>query len=211
MAAAARSGGVPVFTLGAGVLARVADAQTPQPVLATWRFRSPGLGDLAGRGVVLVLDEVRDPGNAGTAIRSAEAAGAEAVVFSGATVDPYNPKTLRATAGAIFSVPVVVAPLEEVVAWMHERGAKVWAAVVRGGDDLVTTNLAGSVGVVVGSESEGLAESSVARCDGRVSIPMVGRGESLNLGVAASLIVFEALRQRQGVARQSSPPSLGGS
>ena len=151
------------------------------------------------------------PATRGRSIRSAEAAGAEAVVFSGATVDPYNPKTLRATAGAIFSVPVVVAPLEEVVAWMHERGAKVSAAVVRGGDDLVTTNLAGSVGVVVGSESEGLAESSVARCDGRVSIPMVGRGESLNLGVAASLIVFEALRQRQGVARQSSPPSLGGS
>ncbi len=210
MMTTARSKGVPVFTLAPGVLARVADAKTPQPVLATYHFRPLDLDALRADGVVIVLDEVRDPGNAGTVIRSAEAAGAAAVVFSGSTVDPYNPKTLRATAGAIFHVPVVVAPLAAVVDVMRARGAKVWAAVVRDGVALESVDLSGPVAVVVGNESEGLDQASVELCDGRVSINMVGRSESLNLGVAASLIAFEALQQRQGTERQSPRPSLGG-
>jgi TrmH family RNA methyltransferase len=111
-ALSARAGakGVRVFALESGVLEKVADAQTPQPVLAVVRFVVTDVHQLAGDGLTLVLHEMRDPGNAGTVIRSAEAAGVRAVIFTGQSVDPFNPKTLRATAGAIFRIPIAMGP-----------------------------------------------------------------------------------------------------
>lgn len=207
----ARSLGLRVDTLAPGVLERVADARAPQPVLATVRFEPVDLANVATTGLVVVLDGVRDPGNAGTAIRSAEAAGADAVVLTGSSVDPYNPKTLRATAGAIFHLPVVVDELARVLDLLHSRATVVWAAVVRGGTAMGDADLTGPVAVVLGGEAAGLGEDVLARCDARLSIPMVGRAESLNLGVAASLVAFESLRQRQGTSLERARPSLGGS
>jgi RNA methyltransferase, TrmH family len=203
--------GVRSFVLAPGVMDKVADAKTPQPILATVRFRARALGELEFRGLTLVLHDVRDPGNAGTVIRSADAAGVDAVIFTGQSVDPYNPKTLRATAGSVFHLPLVVADLTEVIAHARESGVRSWAAVVRDGRPFLGVDLGGPVVVVIGNESDGLDDAALALCDDRLSIPMVGRSESLNLGVAASLIVFEALRQRDTTARQSTRPSLGGS
>ncbi|MBW4029497.1 MAG: RNA methyltransferase [Acidobacteria bacterium] len=187
---------VRVVTLAPGVLERIADAQTPQPLLATVRFTLSELADVRAPGLVLVLDNVRDPGNAGTIIRSGEAAGAVAVVLSGDCVDPFNPKTLRASAGAVFHVPLVVASLEATLSHFAARGVRTFATVVRGGTPYRAADLSGACAVVIGNEATGLDEGAVARCDAALSIPMVGRSESLNAGVAASLIAFEALRQR---------------
>ncbi|MFI5035209.1 MAG: TrmH family RNA methyltransferase [Acidimicrobiales bacterium] len=207
----ASAAGVAVYRLAAGVLDRVADTATPQPILAAVRFVAPGLETLGTGGLTLVLHDVRDPGNVGTVIRSADAAGADAVVLTGHSVDPYNPKTLRATAGSIFHLPVAVTGLAELTGHLRSRGVVSWAAVVRGGTPYGTAALGGSVAVVIGNESGGLDDDALRSCDERLSIPMVGRGESLNLGVAASLVAFEALRQRQVAGRESARPSLGGS
>lgn len=194
----ARRAHVRVVALAPGVLQRVADAQTPQPVLATVHFALSELSALTVPGLVLVLDNVRDPGNAGTIIRSADAAGAVAVVLSGDCVDPFNPKTLRASAGSVFHLPLVVAPLESTLAHFAARGARTFATVVRGGTSYRMADLSGACVVVIGNEATGLDDEAVARCDEALSIPMTGRSESLNAGVAASMIAFEALHQRSG-------------
>jgi TrmH family RNA methyltransferase len=190
--------GVRVFTLQPGVLERVADAQTPQPVLGAVRFIPRELSELVPRGLTVVLHDVRDPGNAGAVIRTADAAGAAAVVLSGHSVDPYNPKTLRATAGSIFHLPVVVASdLGAVTGWFAAGGGRSYATVVRGGTDYRRAELSGDVLVVVGNEGEGLDAAAVACCDESLSIPMAGANESLNVAVAAGVVVFEALAQRR--------------
>ena len=202
--------GVRSFALAPGVMEKVANATTPQPILATMRFRAGSVAELGFRGLSLILHDVRDPGNAGTVIRSADAAGADAVIFTGHSVDPYSPKTLRATAGSIFHLPIAVAELAHAVAQARAAGAAIWSAVVRDGRPFLDVALSGPAVVVIGNESEGLDADALALCDDALSIPMPGRSESLNLGVAASLILFESLRQREAAARQSGRPSLGG-
>lgn len=202
--------GVRVFSLASGVLDRVADAQTSQPAIATVRMPLSGLEDVAPDGLVLVLHDLRDPGNAGTIIRSADAAGASAVIFTGQSVDPFNPKTLRATAGSIFHLPVVVAPLESSVVYFEVRGFQSYATMVRGGMNLRELDLTSPSIVVIGNEAAGLDETAIGLCSHTVSIPMAGRSESLNAGVAASLVAFEALWQRQDAEGSGARPSLGG-
>jgi TrmH family RNA methyltransferase len=192
----ARRAGVGVFCLDTGVLENVADAKTPQPLIAAVHFRVVTLSDIDASGLVLVLDNVRDPGNAGTIIRSADAAGAVAVVLTGDSVDPFNPKTLRASAGSAFHVSIVMASFDETLSHFRDLGVRSYATVVHGGTPFRRTDLSGPCVVVIGNESAGLDATTVAQCDESLTIPMAGRSESLNAGVAASLIAFEALRQR---------------
>jgi TrmH family RNA methyltransferase len=206
----AQTAGVRVFTLAEGVLEKVADATTPQPLLAAVRFPISQLTQIASEGLILVLHDVRDPGNAGTIIRSCDAAGVAAVIFTGQSVDPFNPKTLRATAGSIFHVPVCVSALEETLDHFVALGAHTYATVVQGGVDHRTVDFLTPSVVVIGNEAEGLDDHAVAACQGALSIAMAGRNESLNAGVAAALIVFEALWQRQGTDSPRPPSSLTG-
>jgi len=202
--------GVRVFTLQSGVLATITDAQTPQPVIAAWRFIDAAPATLNDGGLTVIVHDLRDPGNAGTIVRSADAFGAQCVIFTGHTVDPYNPKALRATAGSIFHVPVVVGRFDETANALSNAGVVLWAAVVHGGDDPSAADLSGAVALVVGNESGGLDATTIARCDATVTIPMAGRSESLNAGVAVSLLAYEAMRQRRGAGGDRSRPSLGG-
>jgi TrmH family RNA methyltransferase len=205
---AASRQGVRGYVLDSGVLERVADATSPQPVLATAALPVSKLGDVATSGLVLMLHDVRDPGNAGTLIRSADATGAAGVVFTGHSVDPFNPKTLRATAGSIFHLPVVVAELDEALRFFSERGAATYATVVRGGTDHRSIDYRGATVVVIGNEAEGLSDEAVALCDARISIAMTGASESLNAGVAGSLIAFESMWRRQSTGEGPPTPSL---
>jgi TrmH family RNA methyltransferase len=206
----ATESGVRVFGLGAGVLEKIADATTPQPLLGAVRFPMTKVTAVACDGLVLVLHDVRDPGNAGTIIRSADAAGVTGVVFTGQCVDPYNPKTLRATAGSIFHLPVAVSTLDETIAHFASGGAKVFATVTHGGVSHRDVDFSQPSVVLIGNEAEGLDAASIAKCQASMSIPMAGRTESLNAGVAASLIAFEALWRRQDTDSSSPPPSLTG-
>jgi RNA methyltransferase, TrmH family len=200
--------GVRVFSLAAGVLDRVADTTTPQPIMAAVRLPITEFSAIAPEGLILILHDVRDPGNAGTLIRSADAAGASGLIFTGTSVDPFNPKTLRSTAGSIFHVPVAVASLEDAVTHLHSRAVRVLATVVRGGSKLREVDFSRPTAVVIGNEASGLDDAVIALCDSSLSIEMAGASESLNAGVAGSLIAFEALWQRQDTKRPPSPPSL---
>jgi TrmH family RNA methyltransferase len=195
--------GIIVHRLGPGVLERVAGTVTPQPVLAIARRRPPALADLtaAGEGaeprLLVVGVDVRDPGNGGTLIRSAEAAGAHGVIFCRGSVDVTNPKTVRASAGALFHVPVVEGcDPQEVLGVLGDLGLQRIAAVAHGGERPDRVDLARPVALVFGNEASGLPAEVLAGVDTAVTIPMPGRSESLNLGMAASILLYEARRQR---------------
>lgn len=227
----ATAAGARVFPLAAGVLERVADTVTPQPVLAVLPMlagvdpdsdiASDAEADAAtakaalpwpaeSGALVVVLVDVRDPGNAGTVLRAADAAGATAVVFAAESVDPYNPKTVRASAGSIFHVPFTVRrDPATLAARFAAAGFRTLATVVRDGDDYAGLDWSVPTAVFFGNESSGLDPALSARLDGAVAIPMAGRAESLNVGVASAVVAFEAFRQRRGGG--PGPRSISGS
>jgi TrmH family RNA methyltransferase len=208
VAAKVRARGARVYALDSDVFARVSDAATPQPLLASVSLPVGDVAAMTLEGLVMVLVDIRDPGNAGTLIRSADAAGASGVVFTGHSVDPFNPKTLRASAGSVFHLPVAVIEWGDALASLRARGARVYATVVRGGMSHRDVDFSGPSAVVIGNEALGLAEDVVAQCDEAITIEMAGSSESLNAGVAGSLVAFEALWQRRGTTPTSPPSSL---
>jgi RNA methyltransferase, TrmH family len=192
--------GATVRSVDDGVLARVTDTVTPQPVAAIGRFAdvAPGTAAAAAGPLALVLVGVRDPGNAGTLLRSAEAAGAGAVLFCDGSVDPYGPKCVRASAGSVFRVAVTRSgDAGEALACLASAGLGTLATVARGARSYDEVDLADPVGLVLGNEAHGLAGDVAARVDRSVTIPMVGRTESLNVGMAGTILCFESLRQRR--------------
>jgi TrmH family RNA methyltransferase len=184
------------------VLARSLDAATPQGVAAIAARPEVSLDEAvaaAARGpLALVLVEVSDPGNAGTLVRAAEAAGASAVLFCGGSVDPCNPKCVRASAGALFHLPVsgggeALAVLDG----LGRAGVRRAGTVVRDGTPYDAVDLRGPTALVLGSEAHGLPAGLDAQLDDRLSIPMAGRSESLNVAMAGAILCFESLRQRR--------------
>lgn len=198
----AEASGATVHLVADGVLAKATDTVTPQAVAAVARFAERTVDDalegLAPPELVLVLVGVNDPGNAGTLLRSAEAAGAEAVVFCDDAVDPYNPKCVRGSAGALFRLRVVrSAASADAFDALHKREIRSLGTVVRGGIAYDQVDLAAPAAVVLGSEAHGLAPELAGRLDVAVTIPMRGGAESLNVGMAGTIVCFEALRQRR--------------
>jgi TrmH family RNA methyltransferase len=189
---------VPVLCVSPAIVSALSDTVTPQGVVAVVRAPAVRLDDIAeDASLVLVLAGVRDPGNAGTLVRSAAAARADAVVFAPDTVDPFGPKTVRASAGALFRVPVVTgAGLAEWIHALSARGVRILAADAAGApaDEV---DLARPVAFVLGNEASGLPRDLQPHVDARVAIPMPGPLESLNAAVAGSILLFEAIRQRR--------------
>jgi RNA methyltransferase, TrmH family len=191
---------VPVHRVSEQVLASVSDTATPQGVVA--RVRSPALSieELElGAGLVVVLADVRDPGNAGTLMRSALAVGADGVVACSGAVDPLHPKTVRASAGAIFRISLVRGvEVGAAVEALRARGLVVVGAD-QNGADAWTVDLTRPLALVIGNEAWGMGSTVRSAVDEVVSIPMPGPTESLNAGIAGSVLLFEALRQRASV------------
>jgi TrmH family RNA methyltransferase len=203
---AARAAGADVMEVAPAVMAHLTSAVTPQGVVAVARYVDVDLAALPAGGPVPVLCSVRDPGNAGTILRSADASGAAGVVFTRDSVDVYNPKAVRASAGSLFHLPVVrdVDPAEGVRA-LRARGARVLAATADGTTSMYQADLAGSTAVLLGNEAWGLPPEILALADGTVRVPILGEAESLNLAAAAALLLFESARQRSGEARTGEP------
>ncbi len=188
--------GVRVHTLQPGLIERVADTVTPQPLLAIAPWIDVPIEEVRSGDFLVVCVDVRDPGNAGTILRSSEAAGASAVVFCDGSVDVFNPKTVRASAGSLFHVPVVNGgPVDDVLATLGAWGVRRLGTVAHDGTPYDELDLRSPVALVLGNEANGLPEGVVL--DERVTIPMVGRGESLNVGMAAAVLAFEVARQRR--------------
>ncbi|THG32272.1 TrmH family RNA methyltransferase [Naasia lichenicola] len=203
IAEAAESAGIELEFVTEDVLLAMADTVTPQgfvavvrqfPVSARRIFEdSPTL--------VVILEEVRDPGNLGTIIRAADAAGADAIVLTGRTVDLYNPKVVRSTTGSIFHLPIAVgADLEAILPRAREAGLQILAADIKG-DDLLAVRrdggLAAPTAWLFGNEAHGLPDDKRALADRSVSVPIYGHAESMNLATAASVCLFESAFAQQ--------------
>jgi len=199
------------------VLNSVLATETPQPVAAlieppdwTWahivgsrilgaKEKSPAL--------IVVLDGLQDPGNLGTILRSAEAFGAHGVLCLRGTVSAWNPKAVRASAGSVFRLPVLAVSAQDCFEHLLEAGVKIWTTAVRGAQPAHLVNLAGPAAFLIGNEGSGVSEQIAAQATGRLTIPCPGPVESLNASVAASLLLYEASRQR---SVSDGPPDLRG-
>lgn len=195
----ARSRGVLVHAVAAGVLAKATDPVTPQAIAAIAAI--PPAAE-ATPGLVLVLVDVADPGNVGTLVRVAEAVDA-AVWCTGSTADVWSPKTVRSSAGSVLRVPVVAdVDTDDALAALAGRGHRIVTTALVAPDgtpalDPERTDLRGSVALVLGNEAHGLPEALVAAADDVVRIPMAGQVESLNVAMAGTVLAFEAARQRR--------------
>jgi RNA methyltransferase, TrmH family len=196
---------VPVLRVSGEVMAELAQTVTPQGLLAVCEFVDVPLAQVlaAEPGMVAVLAHVRDPGNAGTVLRTADAAGSQAVIFTDASVDPYNAKCVRASAGSLFHLPVVVGPrFDAVLPALKDAGLAVFAA--DGGGTLSldaaldSGRLAGRVAWVFGNEAWGLPQQILGAVDEVVRVPIHGRAESLNLATAAAVCLYATARARSG-------------
>ncbi|GAA2947875.1 RNA methyltransferase [Streptomyces enissocaesilis] len=201
---AARAAGARVHLAPDEVLAEVSQTVTPQGIVGVCRFLdSPFEEILAAKPrLVAVLAHVRDPGNAGTVLRCADAAGADAVVLTDASVDLYNPKSVRASVGSLFHLPVAVGvPVEQAVSGLKSAGVRILAADGAGDDDLDDELDAGTMGGpsawVFGNEAWGLPEETRALADAVVRVPIHGRAESLNLATAAAVCLYASARAQR--------------
>jgi RNA methyltransferase, TrmH family len=196
LAVRARQAGSPVEQVSERVMERLTSTVTPQGVVGIAHFVDVAIDELASTGAVAVLHEVRDPGNAGTILRSADAAGAAGVVFAGSSVDVYNPKAVRASAGSIFHVPVVRdIGTEDALSSLRAKGFAVIAMDMHGDEDLFEAELPRSSAFVFGNEAHGLPSEILDTADHRVRVPHAGRAESLNLAAAATVCLFEWVRR----------------
>lgn len=190
--------GVDVEFVTEDVLEAMADTVTPQGFVGVCRQFPTSVKDIfaAEPTLIAVLEEVRDPGNAGTIVRAADSAGADAVIFTGRTVDLYNPKVVRSTTGSLFHLPVAVgATLADVVQRAKAAGLQVLAADVKGDDLLTSRNdgtLAAPTAWVFGNEARGLEEVDLALVDRAITVPIYGDAESMNLATAASVCLYES-------------------
>jgi TrmH family RNA methyltransferase len=193
--ARATSSRIDVQTVTEPVLKVLADTQTPQGVVAVCRMLDVSLGDVIAEQpkLLALLANIRDPGNAGTVLRAADAAGADALIFSENSVDVYNPKVVRSTTGSLFHLPVVVgSSIAETIAAAKAAGFQVFAA--NGGGDLLPAlsqeELSKPTLWVFGNEAWGFEQETLALVDRQVAVPIYGAAESLNLATAASICLY---------------------
>jgi TrmH family RNA methyltransferase len=186
------------------VIAAMSDTVTPQGIIAVAKVFPVALSQvLAGQTkLIAIVHEIRDPGNAGTIIRAADSAGADAVIFSGESIDPYHPKVVRATTGSLFHIPVAIAPqLATLVPLVKGSGLTILAADVRGDDLTVARDdgtLAKPAAWLFGNEARGLSDESRAIADRSLRVPIYGAAESMNLATAASVCLYQsAFEQRR--------------
>lgn len=193
----AREAGVEAERVDRGELAEFADTVTPQDVLAVAEIPVRDRADLEG-GDLVVLDAVQDPGNAGTILRTAEALGAAGALALKGTVDLWNPKTVRASAGALFRLPVLDDEWPEAGRWIRERGTPLWAADAAGEDVGRGDRVPPEVALVLGNEGAGVREEILGAADRRVAVRLPGGAESLNVAVAAALLMDRIFSARRG-------------
>jgi RNA methyltransferase, TrmH family len=194
--AAAEAADVEVEFATEQVIDAMADTVTPQGVIAVCRQFPTSLKDIVAGSprLLAILEEVRDPGNAGTIIRVADAAGADGVIISGRSVDLYNPKVVRATTGSLFHIPVAVVPeLSTVLDRFRGTDIQILAADIKG-DDLLAARpaLAAPTAWLFGNEARGLTDDDLARADRAIAVPIYGKAESMNLATAASVCLYES-------------------
>ncbi len=176
----------------------ISDTQTPQGILAVLKKREFVLDTVIGQGSsVVVLDTLQDPGNVGTIIRTADAAGVSAVILTKGCVDLYSPKVLRSTMGSVFHLPIFEGLyMNETIGLLKQSGYKVIASHLAGQNNYFDEDLTCKSAIIIGNEANGISEETSKLADRLVKIPMPGKAESLNASIAASIMIYEIVRQK---------------
>ncbi|GIP29703.1 23S rRNA methyltransferase [Paenibacillus sp. J23TS9] len=184
--------------VSAAVIAKCSDTKTPQPVFAVVRKRPTDIDVLLQleNSLVIVLDGVQDPGNVGTIIRTADAAGADGVIIGRGSADIYNPKTIRSTMGSIFHLPVVEGDLLELLPQAKENGVRIISTSLQATSTCYGYDFTGPSWLLLGNEAKGVSVEAQKLVDESLIIPMKGQAESLNVAMASTVMLFEAMRQR---------------
>lgn len=198
LAKAAHARGVKVIETSEAILAAIAKRDNPQTVIGAWRQALTSLDALTPRpdSLVIALDSVRDPGNLGTVLRTADSVGADAVVLTGGPCDPFSVEAVRASMGALFAVNLVRTSLADLVRWKTAHGMVMAGAHLGGAIRHDAFPVDRGVIVLMGTEQSGLPDEAAAQCDVRVRIPMRGRADSLNLAIATAVLVYDVWRRR---------------
>ncbi len=202
-----------LFQVDEKVMAKLSDTKTPQGVLAVVRIPDNSLrqlqpgglniknqksGEMDNNAPVVILDRVQDPGNMGTILRTADAAGALGVILLEGCVDVFSPKVVRASMGSLFHLPVLRdVTAEEALTWCYRHGYEPAATAMKGAANVYKTDLSRKTAFIFGNEANGVAEELQAAAETRLFIPMAGLAESMNVAMAAGVILFEGLRQRK--------------
>lgn len=195
-------GGTPeacTFRVTTEVYDKIAYRGGTEGIIAEMKARACGLDDLKlGKNpLIIVMESVEKPGNLGAILRSADAAGADAVIICDPLTDLYNPNLIRASIGAVFTVPTVACTSEEAISFLKGKGIRILTAQLQDSALYYDTDMTGGTAIVMGTESTGLTDIWRQAADAHIRIPMLGRLDSLNVSVSAAILLFEALRQRQ--------------
>ena len=194
--AAAEARAIPTYLATEAVLKKIATTNSPQGVVAI-AAQPPAMLPASAKGEVwLVADELQDPGNFGTILRSADAAGCNGVIMTGNGVDPFGPKAVRATMGSLFHLPVLRMTTSECLSFCDRYGLTLYVAGAEAAQVYSETNLAAPCAIVFGNEGAGVGEKFRQQAADNIKIPILGRAESLNVASAAAIILFEAARQK---------------
>lgn len=188
-----------VYSLPDKLFRELSDTENPQGILAIVRSIHRNLEDILSVGdFYIVLDSLQDPGNLGTIIRTADAAGVSGIIISKGSVDLYNPKVLRSTMGSVFHVPISFSPdLSHTLRQLKSKGIRTYAAHLKGTADYFEVDMGQGAAIIIGNEANGINDEVAVQADTLVKIPMSGKAESLNASVAASLLMYEVVRQRR--------------
>lgn len=185
---------VRVAEVGDSLLASIADTQSPQGIVFICKGKALSVPDRLTGGRYLLLDGVQDPGNVGTIWRTADAFGADGLILCGGCADPWNPKTVRATMGAVFRLPAYECGLEEAADRLAAAGLPLYAAALRDDTADIRQMELGRCAVAIGSEGRGVSQRTLELCEKTVKIPMSPRCESLNAAAAAAVVLWEMAR-----------------
>lgn len=177
------------------VMRAMSDTKNPQGILAAIEMKS--LPEAEAPDFLLILDQMQDPGNLGTILRTAAAANVQEVYLTPGTVDPFSPKVLRAGMGAHFRLPIFVAGWNEILSRIENADLHVYLSAAGGGDPYYDSNFVRPLVLIIGSEAHGAGQKAIQASDSQVYVPMPGGGDSLNASVAAGILLFEITRQRE--------------
>lgn len=187
-------------TVADRVFEAASDTRTPQGILCLVKQEEYQLEDILKEEnpLLLLLEDIQDPGNLGTIFRTAEGAGVTGIIMSSKTADIYNPKTIRSTMGSLYRMPFLqVKEFEPVLGELKKRGIRTFAAHLEGSVEYTSVDYTGGSAFMIGNEGNGLSEKLASQADAYIKIPMCGQLESLNAAIAAAILMFEARRQRR--------------
>lgn len=192
--------GYTLYEVSSQLFSKISTTENPQGIMAVVHMKNRSLEEIKSQKgkelFFVILDRIQDPGNMGTIIRTAESANADAVIITKGSVDPYNSKTLRATMGAIFHMPIIQCDDDRWLDDLKENEVKLIAADLDTDKTYIDIDYNTSIGIIIGNEANGISEALLSKVDQRVIIPILGKIESLNASVAASILIYKAAEEK---------------